>query len=62
MFGKPYTHVPGSSSDDIVPNAEPTRVEDDFKHACTSVAAFAHHKAASSVHSANVLLQRCIRR
>ena len=50
----------GSSSDDIVPNAEPTRVEDDFKHACTSVAAFAHHKAASSVHSANVLLQRCI--
>jgi len=49
-----------ASEDLTVPNAEPSRVEDDFQHACTSVAAFAHHKAASSVHSANVLLQRCI--
>ena len=48
------------SLDDTAPNSQPNRVEDDFQHACTSVAAFAHHKAASSVHSANVLLQRCI--
>ena len=49
-----------ASLDDTVPNSEPTRVEDAFQHACTSVVALAHHSAASSVHSANVLLQRCI--
>ena len=53
--------APSEASLDVTaPNPQPARVEDDFQHACTSVAAFAHHKAASSVHSANVLLQRCI--
>ena len=31
-----------ASLDDTAPNSQPTRVEDDFRHACTSVAAFAH--------------------
>jgi hypothetical protein len=51
---------PEASENGSAPTEEPTRVEDDFQHACNSVAVFAHHKAASSVHSANVLLQRCI--
>jgi hypothetical protein len=55
--------TPAHSADSEAATAsidEPTRVEDDFQHACDSVAAFAHFKATSSVHNANVLLQRCI--
>jgi len=36
------------------------RVQDNFKHACDSVAAFSHFRATASTHSANVLLLKCI--
>jgi hypothetical protein len=53
-------HAAPADSDSEAAEPDEARVEDDFKHACDSLVSFSRFKAGSAVHSANVLLNRCI--